>query len=149
MTKLFCSWLNCRHLKASHTVDYDLKLRSEQVAWGYVFSLQHQGALEKTFSSDVTLYTALLFLIRYIGAGNRLYFDFIQAYFFPSGLCLSNTLDRLCGLVLRVSGYISRGPGFDSRHYQILWEVVGLEGGPLSLMRIIEELLERKVAAPV
>jgi hypothetical protein len=26
---------------------------------------------------------------------------------------------------------------------------VGLERGPLSLMRIIEELLERKVAAPV
>jgi hypothetical protein len=27
--------------------------------------------------------------------------------------------DRLCGLVVRVSGYRSRGPGFDSRHYQI------------------------------
>jgi hypothetical protein len=26
---------------------------------------------------------------------------------------------------------------------------MGLERGPLSLMRIIEELLERKVAAPV
>jgi hypothetical protein len=28
-------------------------------------------------------------------------------------------------------------------------EVMGLERGPLSLVRIIEELLERKVAAPV
>jgi hypothetical protein len=27
--------------------------------------------------------------------------------------------------------------------------VVGLERGPLSLVRIIEELLERKIAAPV
>jgi hypothetical protein len=27
--------------------------------------------------------------------------------------------DRLCGLVVRVSGYRSRGPGFDSRPYQI------------------------------
>jgi len=26
---------------------------------------------------------------------------------------------RLCGLVVRVSGYIYRGPGFDPRHYQI------------------------------
>jgi hypothetical protein len=43
----------------------------------------------------------------------------------------------------------SRGPGFDSRRYQIFWEVVGLERGPLSLVRIIEELLESKVAAPV
>jgi len=27
--------------------------------------------------------------------------------------------DRLCGLVVRVSGYRYRGPGFDPRHYQI------------------------------
>jgi hypothetical protein len=27
--------------------------------------------------------------------------------------------DRLCGLVVRVSGYRSRGPGFDSLLYQI------------------------------
>jgi hypothetical protein len=32
---------------------------------------------------------------------------------------------RLCGLVVRVSGYRSRGPGFDSRPYQIFWEVGG------------------------
>jgi hypothetical protein len=34
--------------------------------------------------------------------------------------------------------------GFDSRHYQIFWEVVGLERGTLSLLSTIEELLERK-----
>jgi hypothetical protein len=27
--------------------------------------------------------------------------------------------DRLCGLVVRVSGYRSRGAGFDSRRFQI------------------------------
>jgi hypothetical protein len=52
--------------------------------------------------------------------------------------------DRLCGLVVRVPGYRSRDPVFDSRRYQIFWEVVGLERGPLSLVRIIEELLEWK-----
>jgi hypothetical protein len=51
--------------------------------------------------------------------------------------------------VVRVPGYRSRGSGFDSRRYQIFREVVGLERGPLSLVRIIEELLERTVAAPV
>jgi hypothetical protein len=51
---------------------------------------------------------------------------------------------RLCGLVIRAPGYRSRGPGFDSRRYEIFWEVVGLERGPLSLMGIIEELLGRK-----
>jgi hypothetical protein len=54
----------------------------------------------------------------------------------------NNNNDRLCGLVVRVSGYRSRGPGFDSWLYQIFWEVVGLERGPLSLVRITEELLE-------
>jgi hypothetical protein len=39
-------------------------------------------------------------------------------------------------------------PGFDSRHYQKK-KVVGLERGPLSLMSATEELLDRKVAAPV
>jgi hypothetical protein len=39
--------------------------------------------------------------------------------------------------------------GFDSRRYQNFLEVVGLERGPLGLMRIIEELLGNKVAAPV
>jgi hypothetical protein len=33
--------------------------------------------------------------------------------------------------------------GFDSRRYQIFWEVVGLEQGPLSLVSISEELLGR------
>jgi hypothetical protein len=33
---------------------------------------------------------------------------------------------------------------FDSRRYQILWEVVGLERGPLSIVSTTEELLRRK-----
>jgi hypothetical protein len=34
--------------------------------------------------------------------------------------------------------------GFDPRHYQIFWEVVGLERGPISLVSSIGEVLERK-----
>jgi hypothetical protein len=51
---------------------------------------------------------------------------------------------RRFDLVVRVSGYISRDPGFDSRPYQIFWQVGGLERGPLSLVTTIEELLEWK-----
>jgi hypothetical protein len=40
-----------------------------------------------------------------------------------------------------------RRPGFDSRALQK--KVVGLERGPLSLVSTTEELLDRKVAAPV
>jgi hypothetical protein len=39
-------------------------------------------------------------------------------------------------------------PGFDSRHYQKK-KVVGLERDQLSLVSTIEELLDRKIAAPV
>jgi hypothetical protein len=55
--------------------------------------------------------------------------------------------DRLCGLVVRVLGYRSGGlgsiPGTTKKR------VVGLERGALSLVSTTEELLDRKVAAPV
>jgi hypothetical protein len=51
--------------------------------------------------------------------------------------------DRLCGLVVRVPGYRSRGPRFDSRSYQIFWEVVSRERGPLSYVSTVEEILGR------
>jgi hypothetical protein len=50
----------------------------------------------------------------------------------------------ICGLVVRVPGCRPRGSGFDFQRYQIFWVAVGLEQDPLSLMRINEELLERK-----
>jgi hypothetical protein len=42
-----------------------------------------------------------------------------------------------------------RKPEFDSRRDQEKKGVVGLERGPLSLVSTTEELLDRKVAAPV
>jgi hypothetical protein len=59
--------------------------------------------------------------------------------------CLS---DRLCGLVARVLGYWSGGPGSIPGTARKK-KVVGLERGPLSLVSTTEELLNRKVAAPV
>jgi hypothetical protein len=53
-------------------------------------------------------------------------------------------IDCLCGLVVRVCGYRSRGSGFYSQPYQIFWEIGSLERGSLSLVRTIEELLEWK-----
>jgi hypothetical protein len=56
---------------------------------------------------------------------------------------------KLCKLSSGQSSWLQiRRPGFDSRHYQKI-KVVGLERGPLSLVSTTEELLDRKVAAPV
>jgi hypothetical protein len=58
-----------------------------------------------------------------------------------------NQTDRLCGLVVRVLGYRSGGPG--SIPSTTRKKVVGLERGQLSLVSTTEELLDRKVAAPI
>jgi hypothetical protein len=58
-------------------------------------------------------------------------------------------MDHLCGLVVRVLGYRSGGLGSIPGSTRKKKKVVGLERGPLSLVSTIEELLERKVAAPV
>jgi hypothetical protein len=65
---------------------------------------------------------------------------FVLCYFRGRGDCL-------CGLVVRVLGYRSGGPG--SIPGTTKKKVVGLERGPLSLVSTTEELLDRKVAAPV
>jgi hypothetical protein len=76
----------------------------------------------------------------YVSINTILFVHIFSTYFIKIYI----SVDRLCGLVVRVPGYRSRGPRFDSRHYQIFWEEVGLEQGPLSLVGITEELLELK-----
>jgi hypothetical protein len=53
---------------------------------------------------------------------------------------VSQLKDRLCGLVVRVSGYRYRGLGFDPRRYQIFWVVV--------VVGQLRSYLNKKVAAP-
>jgi hypothetical protein len=60
---------------------------------------------------------------------------------------IASFYDHLCGLVVRVLGYRSGGPG--SIPGTTRKKVVGLERSPLSLVSITEEKLDRKVAAPV
>jgi hypothetical protein len=55
--------------------------------------------------------------------------------------------DRLCGLMVRVLPYRCGGPG--SIPGTTKKNLLGLERGPLSPVSTTEELLDRKVAAPV
>jgi hypothetical protein len=57
--------------------------------------------------------------------------------------CNCSDFSYISNLVVRVPDYSSRGSRFDSWHYQIILEVVGLEQSSLSLVRIIDELLGR------
>jgi hypothetical protein len=59
------------------------------------------------------------------------------------------TSDHLCGLVGRVSGYSSEVQVLESWCYQIFWEVLGLEWGPLASWVQLKSNLEEKVAALV
>jgi hypothetical protein len=60
---------------------------------------------------------------------------------------LISIIDHLCGLVVRVLDYRSEARvRFPSTTRK---KEVGLERGPLSLVSTAEELLDRKVEAPV
>jgi hypothetical protein len=76
---------------------------------------------------------------------DRVQISKIISSMFRSGVQVKT--DRLCGLVVRVLGYRSGGPG--SIPGTTRKKVVDLERGPLSLMNTTEELLDRKIAAPV
>jgi hypothetical protein len=75
-----------------------------------------------------------------------------NCYYFPSTIASIFTSLLLLLLLLwpplwssgQSSWLQSLRSGFDSRGYQIFWEVVGLERGPLGLMSTTEELLGRK-----
>jgi hypothetical protein len=69
--------------------------------------------------------------------GHQEFLDYLMRLFLPETLIQSR-------MALR---YRCRGPGFDSRALQK--KIVGLERDPLSLVSTTEELLDRKVAAPV
>jgi hypothetical protein len=93
---------------------------------------------------DNTSYSQILRLIKRILAVDELTWDMSLILFYVKTLVrppLWSSGQSPCLQIQR--------SGFDSRRYQIFLEVVGLERGPLSLVRITEELLERTVAVPV
>jgi hypothetical protein len=74
--------------------------------------------------------------------------EYLKLYSSPNIIKMSksNHEDRLCGLVVRSLDYRSRGPGSIAGTIK---KVVGPERDPPSLVSATEELLHRKVAAPV
>jgi hypothetical protein len=78
-------------------------------------------------------------IIMFLGSEVRLVCraDNLTAIYEPIDDCLRSLMVRVAALQIQRSA-------FDSRRYQIFWEVVGLEQGPLSLVSTVEELLGRK-----
>jgi hypothetical protein len=103
--------------------------------WGWCWlEVMHQWGYELE-SLELDIKWGKILYLRTLNKGSAVSVCIIHVY-----VCV----DRLCGLVVRVPGYRSTGSRFDSWRCQIFWEVVGLEQGPLSLVRIIEELPEWK-----
>jgi hypothetical protein len=87
-----------------------------------------------------------------LSSANILGFQYEISYLYPKKIFnfnLPTKRDRLCGLVVRVLGYRSGGPGSIPGTNTKKKILVGLERGALSLVSTTEELLDRKVAAPV
>jgi hypothetical protein len=66
-------------------------------------------------------------------------------HFLCSGLDFFAVEDA-CVVCGRSSWLQIQRSGFDSRHYQIFWKVVGLERGPISLVSTTEELFGRNTS---
>jgi hypothetical protein len=64
--------------------------------------------------------------------------SFVSLFRYPVNLCKSNYIFNL-----PYTSYVLLQSHIQYK-YQIFWEVLSLERGPLSLVRIIEELLEWK-----
>jgi hypothetical protein len=107
----------------------------QQVIKSLVFIL---GAWSQSHDISSSSWNEALYL-KWIGFWGATAFNAVKLY-----VCLEGTRPPMWS-----SGQSSwlerfRGLWFDSQSYQIFWEVVVLERGPLSLVRITEELLEWK-----
>ena len=100
-----------------------------------LFSLFWASIVTEYCNGDYIDICKLLTLVRV-----EITFRFIRFWILSIFPCLTRQLDRLCGLVVRVSGYRYRGLGFDSRRYQIFLSSSLLS--LVSLVRSTEELLE-------
>jgi hypothetical protein len=90
------------------------------------------------------LFFDLCYIYKHVSCIKCVYF-IVNALSFSAVIAIT---DRLCGLVVRVLGYRSGGPGSIPGTTRKK-NVVGLERGPFSLVSTTEELLDRKVAPPV
>jgi hypothetical protein len=121
---LFVSW-NAR--KAPHDIYHATQFQSlwvtgyESILLAYsLFCVAHILILIIIFQTPPHFYN----LSRLLMATFYLFFPYL--YFL--------NLFSLCGPVIRVPGYRSRNPGFDSRCHLIFWEEVSLVRGPPSLV---------------
>jgi hypothetical protein len=126
-------------LNSNVTRDWLAERNFDCLQWGPSTSLDFTRTTVSVLRGS-TLINLLLFFLFWLQTSYRwLYRTAISLYKHPTTAIIWNCYkfqkNRLCGILVRVPGYRSRGPGFN---YQIFWEVVSLERGPHSLVRIIE-----------
>jgi hypothetical protein len=124
------------------------EFQASYASWNF-FSVQNSPYLVHILSQANPVHILPSHFFRFVLVRSHLRLDLpnglFHAIFLTNIFHLQyNTFDCLCGLVVRVSGYRFRGPGLDSRPYQIFWETGGLERGPLSLVITTEVRLRSR-----
>jgi len=92
-------------------------IREVESKYGEILSLSELYARDQKLGNEIILVRIMklrVFEMLKIKFGPK-----EQEVRFKSFGMLCDVSDRLCGLVIRVSGYRYRGPGFDPRRYQI------------------------------
>jgi hypothetical protein len=109
-----------------------------------VISEKLSPASGKCFKSSLNINSS--HLLRHIHKNCKKHFSFIMSLFLSLSLsaCPTICLNETTWIPPGRSLFQIQRSRFESWRYQIFWEVVALEWGPLSLMSAIEELLERK-----
>ena len=89
------------------------------IKWSSLLALLFSVAFVLCLLSEIIKTAFYVLLTVHLSTCITLENDQIDAQFFYFIIRLLQSSDRLCGLVVRVSGYRYRGLRFDSRRYQI------------------------------
>jgi hypothetical protein len=107
--------------------------------WGtnWIYTCYVEESIPPLWSSGQSSWLQIGDVLGFLWGTNRIYICYVEASRPPMWSSGQSSWMQI------------KRSGFDSRRYQVFWEVVGLERCPLSFVSTIEELLGRKSSGSV